>query len=210
MGSSVPRIRVLLVDDHDDTRDMYAEYLRSVGMDVNSAAAGDEGVQRALEWQPDVIVMDWSMPGLTGDEAARILKVDPRTRHIPVAILTAFGVARRAELEAAGAVEVCAKPCNPADLATVVRRLAAPLKSPPTKPSSAQPRRRTKRIHRPKRGARWAYEVAAVDELLLLSRALARRVRGTVLAAGVERSRAHRLQEQFTNLLQHLRRLSSA
>ena len=146
MGSRAPRIRVLLIDDHEDTREMYAQFLASVGMDVQTAADGAAGVQRAITWRPEVIVLDWSMPGMTGDQALRILKQDPQTRGIPVAIVTAFGVDRRAELEADGAAVVCAKPCTPEALAELVRRLAAPL-DPRSTPKT---RSRRKRVQRPK------------------------------------------------------------
>jgi two-component system, cell cycle response regulator DivK len=149
MGSRVPRIRVLLIDDHEDTRDMYAQYLASIGMDVQTANDGAAGVERALTGHPHVIVMDWSMPAMTGDEATRVLKQNPQTRNIPVAILTAFGAARRAELEAAGAAAVSAKPCNPDALADLIRQLAAPV-VPPAK--AAKTRGRRKRVQRP----RWA------------------------------------------------------
>src|SRR5690349_16885708 len=123
MGSRASRLRVLLIDDHDDTRDMYTRYLSTIGMEAAAAADAVTGVARAIAWQPQVIVMDWSMPRLTGDDATRILKADPRTRHIPVVILTAFGVDRGEDLEKTGAAEVCAKPCTPDKLAEIIRRL---------------------------------------------------------------------------------------
>jgi len=150
MGSHASRIRVLLIDDHDDTREMYARYFASVGMDVQTAADGAAGVQQALLWHPHVIVMDWAMPVMTGDAATRALKQNPQTRSIPIAIVTAFGVGRRQELEALGADAVCAKPCNPAELVDVVRRLAAKSLPAGTAPKAKQTGR--KRVHRPKRG----------------------------------------------------------
>src|SRR5688572_10014764 len=144
MGSRVPRVRVLLIDDNDDARDMYARYLASVGMDVRAAAGGEAGVRIALEWRPDIVVTDWSMPGMTGDEATRHLKSDARTRHIPVVILTAFGLHRRSELEAAGAAAVCAKPCTPPDLEKMILEILAPSSTRRGK------RRGTKRMQGPR------------------------------------------------------------
>jgi CheY-like chemotaxis protein len=147
MGSRAARIRVLLIDDHDDTREMYAGYLASVGMDVRAAADGEAGVKVALEWRPDIVVTDWSMPGMTGDEATRQLKSDARTRQIPVVILTAFGLQQRAELEATGASAVCGKPCTPPDLQKLILGTLAPS-------STKRARRRgTKRMPGPKRAS---------------------------------------------------------
>ena len=117
------RIRVLIVDDHADTRDMYAAYLAFAGMDVATAEDGDVGVMKAIEWTPDVVVMDWSMPKVAGDQATRTLKKDPRTQHIAVLILTASGEHAREAAEAASADALCAKPCDPQDLVAAIRRL---------------------------------------------------------------------------------------
>src|SRR5688572_4496057 len=147
MGSRVPRVRVLLIDDNDDARDMYAGYLASVGMDVRAAADGEAGVQIALEWRPDVVVTDWSMPGMTADEATRQLKSEARPRHIPFVILTAFGLHRQAELEAARASAVCAKPCTPPDLQKLILDILVPSSAKRTR------RRGTKRMSGPKRAS---------------------------------------------------------
>ena len=119
------RIRVLIVDDRADTSSMYAEYLALAGMDVATAEDGDVGVSKAIEWWPDVVVMDWAMPKVSGDQATRTLKKDPRTKHIVVLILTAFGEHAREAAEAAGADGLCAKPCDPQELVEVIARLAA-------------------------------------------------------------------------------------
>jgi CheY-like chemotaxis protein len=119
------RRRVLVVDDNIDTRDLYAQCLALAGMDVATADDGEAGVRKALEWMPDIVLMDLSMPKLTGDQAARILQADPRTRQIPVVILSAFGLEARAKVEAAGSTAVCAKPSHPQDLVALVERFSA-------------------------------------------------------------------------------------
>jgi CheY-like chemotaxis protein len=128
------RIRVLIVDDNADAADMYAEYLAFAGMEVATAEDGDVGVRKAIEWCPDVVVMDWSMPKVTGDQATRTLKKDPRTKHIAVLILTAYGAQARAAVAAAGADALCAKPCGPHELVEIIKRLAAqPPKATPVR-----------------------------------------------------------------------------
>jgi CheY-like chemotaxis protein len=118
-----PRIRVLIVDDNADSRDMYAAYLAFAGMDVATAEDGHLGVLKAIEWSPDVVVMDWAMPIVDGSQATRTLKKDPRTNHIVVVILTAYGDDAREAAEAAGADALCAKPCDLQELVDVIKRL---------------------------------------------------------------------------------------
>jgi len=124
--SNAPRTRVLIVDDNADTRDMYAEYLAFFGMDVATAEDGHAGVLKAIEWSPDVVIMDWAMPRVDGSQATRALKKDPRTKHIVVVILTAYGDEAREAAEAAGADALCAKPCGLQELVEVIKRRTVP------------------------------------------------------------------------------------
>src|SRR5665213_2946045 len=80
--------RVLLVDDYPDAREMYAEYLEFSGFEIVQAGNGREAIERALETNPDVILMDLSLPIMDGWEATRRLKADARTQHIPVLAVT--------------------------------------------------------------------------------------------------------------------------
>src|SRR5262245_35527060 len=83
-----PLRHILLVDDFDDNREMYAEYLEYSGFRVTQASNGHEALARAFEQPPDLIVMDLSLPGMDGWEATRRLKADSRTKSIPVVALT--------------------------------------------------------------------------------------------------------------------------
>ena len=79
---------ILVVDDFKDNREMY-EYLLSVkGFRVTSASDGEEALDKAFQLKPDLVVMDVSLPGLSGWEATRRLKSDELTKHIPVLILS--------------------------------------------------------------------------------------------------------------------------
>jgi CheY-like chemotaxis protein len=87
--ASAPEARsVLVVDDYDDAREMYAEYLEFLGYQVQTARNGQEALQSAREHHPDVILMDLSLPVISGWDATRLLKDDERTRDIPVMALT--------------------------------------------------------------------------------------------------------------------------
>jgi CheY-like chemotaxis protein len=114
---------ILVVDDTSDTRDIYSLYLSSRGFKVPTARDGLSGLDAACRLQPDVVVMDLSMPGLDGIEATRRLKADPRTSHIPVLILTAYPLqaAQRGALDAADGF--LTKPCLPDKLEQHVQRL---------------------------------------------------------------------------------------
>ena len=114
---------ILIVDDTSDTCEIYSLYLSGRGFKVPTARDGLVGLEDARRLQPDVIVMDLSMPGLDGFEATRRLKADPRTSHIPVLILTAHPLqaVKGGVLEAAD--DFVTKPCLPEDLEQHVKRL---------------------------------------------------------------------------------------
>jgi CheY-like chemotaxis protein len=75
---------VLVIDDFDDTRDVYAVALRLEGFAVEEARDGREGVQKAFELLPDIIITDVTMPIMDGWETIRRLRGDERTRRIPI------------------------------------------------------------------------------------------------------------------------------
>jgi len=81
--------RVLLVDDHEDSRIIYRTALMHAGFSVAECGDGESAVRSARRESPDLILMDLSLPVLDGWEATRILKGDERTRHIPIVALTA-------------------------------------------------------------------------------------------------------------------------
>jgi two-component system, cell cycle response regulator DivK len=121
--------RVLVVDDFDDAREMYAEYLAYVGFQVDVARNGVEAVEKAQGAPPDIILMDLSLPVMDGWEATRRLKQDLRTRNIPVMALSGHVLAGNAEqARQAGADEFVAKPCLPQDLEDRIRRMLKPSK----------------------------------------------------------------------------------
>ncbi len=122
--------RVLVVDDFDDAREMYAEYLEFVGFEVDTARNGAEAVEKAQDGDPDIILMDLSLPVMDGWEATRLIKQDVRTRDIPVMALTGHVLAGNAEhAREAGADEFVAKPCLPQDLENKIRNMLKPSKA---------------------------------------------------------------------------------
>jgi two-component system, cell cycle response regulator DivK len=113
---------VLIAEDFEDARELYREYLEFSGFRVLTASNGREAIERATELQPDLILMDASMPVLDGWQATRVLKSDPTTRHIPILALTAhaFDHAKQ-QAKAAGCDGFITKPCLPDDLVLQVR-----------------------------------------------------------------------------------------
>jgi CheY-like chemotaxis protein len=119
------RCTVLLVDDVFDTREMYAFFLRSAGYAVHEAADGGDALAIALEFRPDVIVMDLSLPTMDGWTAIAGLAATPETAGIPVVVLSARTFpADEERARAAGAAAFLAKPCPPDELARHVRRVS--------------------------------------------------------------------------------------
>src|SRR5687767_7749155 len=108
---------VLLVEDFDDAREMYTDYLEFSGLRVAGAADAVRGLQMADELQPSIILMDAALPGLSGWDAIKELKANPRTKHIPVLMMTGhvLGDAKERAL-AAGADGFIPKPCLPDEL----------------------------------------------------------------------------------------------
>jgi CheY-like chemotaxis protein len=118
-----PAPLVLVVDDVDHGREIFAEYLEYRGFRVATAADGLEALDKAFELLPDVILMDLSLPGIDGWEATRRLKQDDRTRDIPIIALTAHALAAAHDkAREVGCNAVVTKPCLPKDLEQEVRR----------------------------------------------------------------------------------------
>jgi len=112
---------VLLVEDSDDTRHYYRDFLNHRGYRVLAEASAEAALQVARRRHPDVIVMDLQMPGLDGIEATRQLRQDPLTRDIPVVAVTGYGWKTVARIAAqVGFAAFVTKPCASIDLVTTV------------------------------------------------------------------------------------------
>ena len=80
---------ILLVEDEPAQREMLAYNLEAEGFDVITADNGEDGLLMVEENNPDLIILDWMMPQLSGIEVCRRLKSNPKTRQIPVIMLSA-------------------------------------------------------------------------------------------------------------------------
>ncbi|MFJ2819811.1 response regulator [Streptomyces toxytricini] len=115
--------RVLVVDDNKVIRQLIKVNLELEGFEVVTASDGAECLDVVHEVAPDVITLDVVMPRLDGFGAAARLKADPRTRDLPVAIVSACSQYEVESGTEAGVDAFVAKPFEPAELVQVVRRL---------------------------------------------------------------------------------------
>src|SRR5262249_10421675 len=126
---------VLLVDDDEDSYNLYSDVLAMSGFSVIGANDGTEAIDLARRLRPDLIVMDLGLPILDGCEATRRLREDPRTRPIPILALTGFVQPQTVELaRQAGCDAFLGKPCPLERLLAESRRLTGlaiePLEEP--------------------------------------------------------------------------------
>jgi CheY-like chemotaxis protein len=122
----VARPLILLVEDNEDNRIVYATILRHFGFEVAEALNGADGVEAARRLRPALVLMDISIPVIDGWEATRILKGDEATRDIPVIALTAHALTKdRERATEVGCDGYLAKPCEPRTVVAEVQRLLA-------------------------------------------------------------------------------------
>lgn len=86
----MPKTHILVIEDDDDARMMYAIMLRSWGYEVSEASTGREGVKAAFKRVPDLILLDIMMPDINGYEVCQELRSDPTFHKVPIIFLTAL------------------------------------------------------------------------------------------------------------------------
>jgi two-component system, cell cycle response regulator DivK len=122
-----PGALILVVDDFEDNREMYTQFLRFSGYRVAEAVDGLDALSKAAALRPDLIVMDLSLPRLDGWEATRRLKGFTLTSRIPVIALSCHDVdPYRRDAWTAGCSAYLMKPCLPDVLLAEIRRVTKP------------------------------------------------------------------------------------
>ncbi|MGO8670823.1 MAG: response regulator [Capsulimonadaceae bacterium] len=86
-------MKVLVVEDNEMNRDMLARRLARRGYIVSVAVDGEQGLEMAHSDQPDLVLMDLTLPGIDGWEATRLLRADRRTANLAIIALTAHAMA---------------------------------------------------------------------------------------------------------------------
>lgn len=106
-------VKILLVEDNEMNRDMLARRLRRKGYDVVVAVDGREGIEQAQRTRPDLILLDMSLPIVDGWEAARQIKANKKSAHIPIIAQTAHAMSNdRAKCLEAGCDDYTTKPIH--------------------------------------------------------------------------------------------------
>ena len=120
-----PSPTVLLVEDDRDDRQVFADWLTDAGFRVMQAYNGMQALEQAVHAVPDVVVTDLNIPGIDGFELTRRLKLDERTRAVPVIAVTGYApfAADPGRALRAGCDVVLEKPCSRDDLETAIRKL---------------------------------------------------------------------------------------
>ncbi len=115
---------ILYVEDNEFNLKIVRQLLSRTTYRLIEAVDGEQGVATALKDVPDLILMDIQLPKLSGLDATRQLRTDPKTAHIPIVVITSFALSGDSEkAKAAGASAYLAKPYSPRELLQMIRKL---------------------------------------------------------------------------------------
>jgi CheY-like chemotaxis protein len=111
---------ILLVDDSEDNRELYALYLGRKGFDVAEAANGQTAIADTARIRPDLVIMDLSLPDMDGERVIHQIKSDPRNERTPIIVVSGYDLegSRPHTWDA-----FLRKPCPPDSLEREIRRL---------------------------------------------------------------------------------------
>jgi two-component system, cell cycle response regulator DivK len=113
---------ILYIEDNEYNRKIVRQLVSRTTYRLIEAVDGESGVAQAQKELPDLILMDVQLPKMSGLDATRVLKADPRTSRIPIIVITSFALSGdREKASAAGADSYLAKPYSPRELLALVR-----------------------------------------------------------------------------------------
>jgi two-component system cell cycle response regulator DivK len=116
---------VLYVEDNEFNRKIVRQLLSRTTYRLVEARDGEAGVAMAVQEPPDLVLMDVQLPKLSGLEATRAIRGDPRTAHVPIIVVTSFALSGDdVKAMEAGASAYLAKPYSPRELMALIRKLA--------------------------------------------------------------------------------------
>jgi len=119
-----PRVLILVTDDDADWRGLLRDVLSMEGFEIEEAPDGVQGVEKAKQIRPNVILLDIDMPNMNGWDACKHIKADPATKDIPVIFVSTH--AQREDKEkglAVGATDYLPKPVDIEQLVPVLKKL---------------------------------------------------------------------------------------
>ena len=115
---------ILYVEDNEFNRKIVRQLLGKTSYALREAVDGEAGVAAALEAPPDLILMDVQLPKMSGLDATRRLRADPRTAAVPIIVVTSFALSGDdVKAHEAGATAYLAKPYSPRDLLAKIREI---------------------------------------------------------------------------------------
>jgi two-component system cell cycle response regulator DivK len=115
--------RILVVEDHEDNRQILRDLLEAAGLKMIEAHDGEAAVCLAASERPDLILMDIQLPVLDGYEATRRIRTDPALRAIPIIAVTSYALSGDEDkVLAAGCDAYVAKPYSPRELLAKIRQ----------------------------------------------------------------------------------------
>jgi CheY-like chemotaxis protein len=122
-SASIARKKILIIEDHPDVRRVLTITLRHLGYETCEASDASAGIRMSLIENPDLIVMDLSLPDSSGLETAKRIKENSQTSHIPIVACSGWKSDEiLAQAEEVGIVEFLSKPISPELLAAVIEK----------------------------------------------------------------------------------------
>ena len=117
---------ILIADDEEDLRLLVQVTLENPSYQILTAVDGCSAVDAISSHIPDLLILDWMMPGLSGCEVVKILRQNPDTANIPVVMLTAKeGLESRKQMASLDLAGYLVKPFSPLELIQIVREVLA-------------------------------------------------------------------------------------
>lgn len=118
--------RILIVEDHPTMREAMRLVLEGEGFDIDEASDGAQALSAVHQEPPDLVLLDMSIPGVSGPDVLAAVKRDPTTSEVRVIVVTATGEEGRAAAMAGGADHYFTKPFSPIALLQAVEEVLGP------------------------------------------------------------------------------------
>ena len=114
--------KILFVDDEPDILTITTFMLKKMGYEVFGAAEGQKALTLAYQKNPDLIILDVYLPGMKGDEIAKVLKKDKKTKHIPIILISADVTTLEARFKKCGADDYLGKPFEIGNMTRMIKK----------------------------------------------------------------------------------------
>lgn len=125
--------RILIVEDHPTMREAMRLVLEGEGFDIDEASDGAQALSAVHQEPPDLVLLDMSIPGVSGPDVLAAVKRDPATSEVRVIVVTATGEEGRAAAMAGGADHYFTKPFSPIALLQAVEEVLGPEDAAPAR-----------------------------------------------------------------------------